>query len=276
MLDYPIIDLHTHLREDIPGHTKIARDCGIDTIVYMANTQPPLDTLDRIRYSLAQVRYCQAIPVSALTKDLMGKELVDVKKIRKYVVGFSDDGKYVEDLHLLEDILEMDVLVLAHCSPPYEDGRMDQRMEARFIERYLPVLEKTGGRLHVQHVSTKESVALIKSAKEDGLHITCETCPHYFMFSNEDMDLKVNPPLGTRKDVETIREGLANGTIDVIASDYAPPPRITGIAGFRSFIPLSYGLVINGILSEEQLKDKLFANPKKIIESTGYLLDRKD
>lgn len=271
--DYPIIDLHTHLRNDIPRHTKIAKESGIDVVVYMANCEPPLDNLERIMQSLREERYCKAIPVSAITKGLEGKELVDVARIKGYVAGFSDDGKYLEDLRLLQQILERSVLVLAHCSPSYEDGIANSNLETRFIERYLPILERTNGKLHIQHVSKKESVKLIEDAKERGLQITCETCPHYFTFSRDDLDTKVNPPLGTKQDVEAIREGLSKGTIDVIASDYAPLPRITGIAGFRSFIPLSYGLVLDGTLSEKQLKDKLFTNPKRIIEGAGYKLD---
>jgi len=271
-LDFPVIDLHAHLRNDIPGHTKIARENGIDVVVYMANGEPPLDSLERINQSLSEKRHCLAIPVSAITKGLAGKELVDVENIKPLVVGFSDDGKYLEDLDLFREILAMDVLVLAHCSPPYEEGTANPNLETEFIERYLPVLEKTNGKLHIQHVSKKESVDLIREAKKKGLQLTCETCPHYFTFSKNDLEAKVNPPLGSEQDVAAVKDGLADGTIDVIASDYAPVPRMTGIAGFRSFIPLSYGLVLAGILSEEQLKDKLFVNPKKIIESGGYKL----
>lgn len=271
--NYPIIDLHTHLRNDIPKHTKIAKESGIDVVIYMANCNPPHDNLERIRQSLNEERYCKAIPISAITKNLEGKELVDVNNIKPYVIGFSDDGKYLKDLGLLRDILEMDVLVLAHCSPPYEEGIENPNLETKFIERYLSVLEKTNGKLHIQHISKKKSVELIKGAKKQGLQLTCETCPHYFTFSKDDLDVKVNPPLGTEQDTLAIKDGLRDGTIDVIVSDYAPLPRITGIAGFRSFIPLSYGLVLEGILSVEQLKDKLFTNPKKIIESTGYKLE---
>jgi dihydroorotase len=272
-LKHPVIDMHTHLRNEIPRHTKIARESGIDAVVYMANCEPALDSLERIGESIKQQRYCTAMPVSAITKGLEGKELVDVDEIRNYVAGFSDDGKYLGSLQLLRSILEKDVLVLAHCSPPYEEGIANPLLETEFISRYLLVLEKIKGKLHIQHVSKKESVELIRNAKSRGLKLTCETCPHYFTFSKEDLDTKVNPPLGTREDVAAVREGLRDGTIDVIASDYAPQPRVTGIAGFSSFIPLSYGLVLEGILSEEQLKEKIYLNPKKIIESSGYKLD---
>lgn len=272
-LNYPVIDLHTHLRNEIARHTKIAREAGIDVVVYMANSHPPLDNLTRIKQSLKRKRHCLALPVSAITKGLEGKELVEVEEIRPYVVGFSDDGNYLEDLELLVKILKKDVLVLAHCSPPYEIGVQNPHLETEYIQRYLEVLRKTGGKLHIQHISKKESVAEIRKAKKEGLAVTCETCPHYFTSTWEDLEVKVNPPLGTLEDVGAIKRGLADGTIDVIASDYAPLPRKTGIAGFRSFLPFSFGLVLEGVLSKQQLKEKIFLNPKKIIESGGYRLN---
>ena len=108
------------------------------------------------------------------------------------------------------------------------------------------------------------------------MKITCETCPHYFSFTGQDLEVKVNPPLATEEDVSAIKQGLADGTIDVIASDYAPEPRKTGISGFKSFLPLSYGLVLEGIISEKQLKEKLFINPQKIIESGGFKFNLKN
>lgn len=270
--NFPIIDIHTHLRNDIPRHTKIAKESGISVVVYMANCNPPLDNLGRIKQSLKIERHCIAVPVSAITKNLEGKELVDIDKIKSFVVGFSDDGKYLEDLNLLQEILKKEVLVMAHCSPPYEEGIKKPEIETEFIKRYLGVLEKTKGKLHIQHVSKKESVDLIRDAKQRGISITSETCPHYFTHSYQDLNVKVNPPLASEEDILAIKEGLSDGTIDVIASDYAPEPRETGITGFKSFIPLSYGLVRERVLSEEQLKEKLFINPKKIIESGGYAI----
>jgi len=275
-INYPVIDLHAHLRNDIPFHTKIAKESGIDVVVYMANCSPSLDNLRRIKKSLKEKRYCKAIPVSAITKGLRGKELVEIDKIKPYVAGFSDDGKYLKDLGLLKEILMRKVLVLVHCSPSYEIGVKNPNLETEFVERYLNFLDKNKknikGWLHIQHVSKKESVKLIKEAKKKGMDLSCETCPHYFTYSKDDLDTKVNPPLGTKEDIIAIREGLADGTIDVIASDYAPLPRKTGIAGFRSFLSLSYGLVLEGVLTEKQLKEKLYLNPKKIIKSGGYKL----
>jgi dihydroorotase len=271
---YPVIDMHTHLRNDISYHTKIAKENGIDIVVYMANTKPPLDNLDIIQQSLRQERHCKAFPVSAITKSLEGKELVDVEKIRKYVVGFSDDGKYLKDLSLLQEILEMNVLVMTHCSPYYDLAVERPELQVKYLDRYLKKLTQIkNGKLHIQHVSRKEEVNLIRDVKKSRISVTCETCPHYFTYTREELDTKVNPPLATLEDILEIEKGLSDGTIDAIASDYAPLQRITGIAGFRSFLPLSYGLVMRKILTEEQLKEKLFTNPKRIIESAGYKLN---
>ncbi len=271
MFKFPVIDLHTHLRNDISLHTKIAKESGINTVVYMANCEPMLDNLKTIKLSLKQKRYCRAIPVSAITKNLEGKELVDVEKIKSFVVGFSDDGKYLANLDLLAEIFKKDVLVLAHCSPDYETGVKKPKIETENIKKYLEVFSRAKrGRLHFQHISQKTSVDLIRKAKASGLKITCETCLHYFTFTRHDLEVKVNPPLTELEDILAIKRGLADGTIDVIASDYAPEPRITGIAGFRAFLPLCYGLVLDGTINIAQLKEKLYFNPKKIIANERY------
>lgn len=270
MLNYPIIDLHTHLRNDVEKQTKIAKRSGISVLVYMANTDPPLDNITAIKKSLSAKRNCTALPVSAITRNLEGAELVDVDAIRDHVVGFSDDGKYLCDLSILNKILAKNVLVLAHYSPPYKIGIKHSELETKYIENYLKIFKKVGGRLHIQHVSKKGSVELIRKAKKSGLKFTCETCPHYFTFTATDLSTKVNPPLGNFTDVVAIKKGLADGTIDIIASDHAPEPRATGIAGFAALIPLSYGLVISKVLTEKQLKEKLYENPLMIIGKEKY------
>ena len=275
--DYPIIDLHTHLRGDIAKHTKLAKESGFDVVVYMANSQPPLDSVARVKQSLKAKRYCQALPVSAITKNLAGKELVDIDKLRPWVVGFSDDGRYLNNLSLLKKAFEKNILVLAHCCPPHKEALENSKLETLSVQRYLEVFENIGkGKLHIQHISKKSTVDLIRKTKHRGLQFTCETCPHYFTYTALDLGVKVNPPLGNEEDVAAVRQGLADSTIDVIDSDYASEPRLTGIAGFRSFLPLCYGLVLQGVLTEKQLKEKLFLNPKKIIESGGYNLNLKD
>ena len=136
-------------------------------------------------------------------------------------------------------------------------------------------LKRRAGNCIFNIVSKKETVELIRRVKSRGINITCETCPHYFVYTKNGLATKVNPPLAKKEDILATKDGLAEGTIDVISSDYAPLPRKTGIASFNSFIPLSYGLVLEGVLSEKQLKEKLFTNPKRIIESGGYKLNIK-
>ena len=257
---FPIIDMHSHLRNEIFYHTDIAKQSGIDVVVYMANTKPIMDTREKVIKSWDEKRSCYAFPVSAITYGLKGKKLVDIENIKDYVVGFSDDGKCIKDLELMKEVLQTNVLVLAHCEP-----------ETEYILKYANILAKTGGSLHIQHVSKKESVNLMRAIKKDKINITCETCPHYFIYTKNDLETKVNPPLAEKEDLEAIREGLADDTIDVIASDYAPKPRKTGISGFRSLIPLSYGLVLQGVLTEEQLWKKLSENPEKIIGLERFL-----
>ena len=255
---FPIIDLHAHLRNNIPKHTKIAKESGIDLVVYMANCQPPLDSLARIKKSFKEKRYIKALPVSAMTKNLEGKKLVDIKRIKNYVVGFSDDGKCLKNLKLLTEILSQDVLVLAHLEP-----------EVEMLKKYLKVLARVGGKLHFQHISKKESVKILRKAKISGLKFTAETCPHYFIYSKDAENHSVNPPLGEQEDILEIKKGLKDGTIDCIASDYAPLPRKTGFAGFRNFISQSYGLVLEGVLTGKQFKEKVYLNPLKIIKKSA-------
>lgn len=189
-IPYPIIDMHTHLRDSTPlgirlmnpeneGNTigKIAKQGIVDVILYMANTNPVLDNVEIIKKSLALRRHhVKAIPVSAMTKNLEGKAPVDIEAIQPYVAGFSDDGKCLYDLDILAYFLRKKVLVLAHCEP-----------ETETIEKYIKVLEKTGGDLHIKHVSRKSSVEIIRMAKKIGLPITCETCPNilYILITTE-------------------------------------------------------------------------------------------
>lgn len=255
-LNYPIIDLHAHLRDKVSFHTKLAKEAGIDTVVAMANTKPCLDNVDNIKKYLKHKHYVKVLHVSAITIGREGKELVDVDALKKIVVGFSDDGNTLENLDLLAEILKKNVLVMLHSEP-----------EAKMIKKYLEVLKKVGGKLHLQHVVSKEAIDIIRKAKKSGLKFTCETCPHYFTYPNEIEDKPVSPPLGNLEDVKAIRRGLADGTIDAIASDYAPIPRpkATGFASFSSFVALSYGLVLDGTLTQKRLKDKLHNNPLRII-----------
>lgn len=256
-INYPIIDFHVHLRDKVDLHTKFAKDAGISTLVFMPNTNPCLDNLKIIQKYLKQKHFVKIIPSSALTIGREGKVLVDIDKIKNHVVGFTDDGNCLMDMSLVEEVLKKDVLLMVHLEP-----------EVEMAKKYLKILAKVGGKLHIQHVSKKETVDLIRKAKKKNLNLTCETCPHYFTYHNEVEDKAASPALGNYDDVRAIRKGLADGTIDIIASDYAPTPRpkATGFASFLSFIPLSYGLVLDGTLTPKQLKEKININPLNIIK----------
>lgn len=254
----PIIDMHVHLRSEPAAHLKILAESGIDEVVAMANTSSVLDDVDKI---IAYRQKCQGYGVkanlaSAISKNLMGRELVNIRELKKHVVGFSDDGKCLINSELLAKAWLEDILILAHLEP-----------ETEMLEKYIFVLKKAGrGRLHCQHISRKSSVDLLRKYKH-GLPITAETCPHYLYLNSEIDDLAVNPPVGTEQDRVSLLGALSDGTIDCISSDYAPLPRITGIAGARMFLPLCQGLVANGILTKEQLKEKICLNPQKIIKN---------
>lgn len=264
MIKYPIIDLHAHLRDKVTLHTKFAKEAGISTAVFMPNTNPCLDNLDEINKYLKTKHYIDIIPTCAITIGREGKRLVDIDSIKSHVLGFSDDGNCLMDMDLVEAALKKDVLLLVHLEP-----------EVEMTKQYLDLLKRVGGKLHIQHVSKKETVDLIAKAKKSGLKLTCETCPHYFTYHNEVEDKPVGPPLGSHKDTMAIRKGLADNTIDMIASDYAPVPRPkgTGFASFLSFIPLSYGLVLDGTLTPKQLKEKLYLNPLKLIKENFKKFD---
>ena len=257
-LGYKIIDLHAHFRDNIPFHTRLAKEAGIGTALYMPNTKACLDNVKEIKKSLRIKRHIRAIPISAITIGRKGRKLVNVDAIKPNVIGFSDDGNCLTNLKLLAEILKKNVLIMAHLEP-----------EIEMAKKYLKVLSKVGGRLHFQHISKASTINVIKRAKRFGLKFTSETCPHYFTYLSEIEDKPVNPPLGTLKDVKVVKEALKDGTIDCIASDYAPVPRPkgTGFASFESFISLSYGLVLQKVLTHKQLKAKFHDNPLKIIRS---------
>ncbi|TSC93525.1 MAG: dihydroorotase [Candidatus Berkelbacteria bacterium Athens1014_28] len=188
-----------------------------------------------------------------------GKTPADVDKLKKIVIGFSNDGNCLDDLDILKYIFKKDVLVLAHLEP-----------EVKMLEKYISVYSEAGaGHLHIQHISKKESVKIISKAKKNGLKITCEVTPHHLYYSNEFENHQVNPPLGNIGDISALRKGLSDGIIDCIASDYAPIPRPknTGFASFSSFIPLCYGLVLDKTINKKQLKYLISINPMKIINS---------
>jgi len=274
---YPVVDMHAHLRDDVKYHTSIASKSGIDFIVSMPNVTPCLDNVEAIReYTRRQTieTTCKFAPTSAITVGREGKKLVDVETIAPYVIGFTDDGNCLTDLGLLKDILGMDVWVMLHSGEddPHDIWPRDTT-EPEWVERYLDVNSDVQGKLYLQHLSRKESVDLVYQAKRDRIPVTAETCPHYFKWTRDSMRVPVNPPIGSREDRDAIREGLSDGTIDIIASDYAPEPRpkTTGIADWENYLNSCRGLLDDGMVTEEQLRSLLYEKPLEILRtSSGY------
>jgi len=269
-LRVPIIDMHAHLRDDVAHHTWIAKKSGIDFVVAMPNTSPCLDTARKIKEYSGRESYIPFAVTSAITKGREGKELVDITSINKSVVGFTDDGNCLKDLDLLYTILKGYQLVMLH---PGDENKQGGTTEPYWVEKYLNLNSDRKDRLYLQHISRKESVDLIRHAKKYGIDVTAETCPHYWKWTKDTMRVPVNPPIGSKKDRDAIREGLSDGTIDIIASDYAPEPRPkgTGIADWENYRGDCLRLVEEGIVTEDQLISLVYRKPLSIIKTSfGY------
>ncbi len=249
--------MHVHLREPgredeetIVSGAAAAVSGGFTSLACMPNTEPPLDTESAVRFVLreAEKTGVHIYPVAAVTKGSQGKELTEIAAlVQAGAVAVSDDGSPVSSPDLMRRALEytkmFDIPVISHAEELtltanglMHEGKMSARLGLRgmpsvaeelMVARDIALAEYTGGRLHVAHVSTARSVELIRQAKRRGLRVTAEVTPHHFTLTDEtlvffDANLKVNPPLRTAADVEALKNGLADGTIDVIASDHAP------------------------------------------------------
>jgi dihydroorotase len=313
MLVFPgLVDMHVHLREPgfeyketIKTGTAAAVRGGFTSVCCMPNTNPVNDNESVTEFILKRAATegaCAVYPIGAITKGQKGEELAEFTMMREAgCIGFSDDGRPVMDSLMMRRALEysriLDVPLISHC----EDlslsagGVMNEGLlsitlglkgipaqaEEIMVARDILLAELTGGRLHIAHASTAGSVELIRAAKKRGVaDITAETCPHYFSITedavgNYDTNAKVNPPLRRKADVEAIKEGLADGTIDVIATDHAPHHRDeklgefdrapSGISGLETALGLAMKLVDEGVLSLPELLRKMAVNPAEII-----------
>ncbi len=306
-----LVDMHTHLRdpgyeykETIETGTKAALRGGFTSICPMPNTNPINDDISVTEYILREAsrfRYCNVYPIGAITKGQKGEELTEMEMLKDAgCIAFSDDGRPVMNSLIMRRALEyskiFDVPIISHCedSNLSEGGVINEGFvsttiglkgipkvaEEIMVARDIALCELTGGRLHIAHVSTEGSVRLLKEAKSRGLNITAETCPHYFTLTedslmNYDTNLKVNPPLRTKRDVSAIIEALKDGTIDVIATDHAPhhyddknkefDTAAFGISGLETAFALSLKLVENGFMDLKHLIAKMTINPSRII-----------
>ena len=282
-----LIDLHCHLREPgfeyketIETGANAAINGGFCAICPMANTNPVCDNVETLNFVLEKAKQANGInilPICAVSKGLNGEELTDIKNLKQAgAIAFSDDGRPINNPQILEEALKTGELIISH-----PEGA---KSEAECVKRELEIVKKVGGKLHYAHISTKESIDLIRNAKNAGLKVTCETAPHYFTFTNEDITrdgrFKMNPPLATNKDLNAVIEGLQDGTIDCIATDHAPhsldekqkpfKDSPMGIVGFETALGASLKLVEKGYLTLDKLVEKLSTNPAKILGLKDY------
>ncbi len=301
------VDLHVHFREPgfeyketIQSGSAAAVAGGFTTVCCMPNTNPVNDNQAVTEFMLERSRLAglaNVLPIGAITKGSEGKELAEIGDLRRSgCVAISDDGKPVMNSlvmrRAMEYALAFDLAVVDHCEDLHlaEGGCMNEGListelglpgipaaaEDVMVARNLSLSELTGARLHLAHISTAGSVRMVREAKGRGIHVTAEACPHHFMLTEElvrgyNTHAKMNPPLRTWADVRAIKEGLRDGTIDVIATDHAPHATQEkqqdfteapfGIVGLETALPLTLGLVEEGVLSLEQAVQKLTSAP---------------
>ena len=306
-----LIDMHVHLRE--PGHEykeTIASGCrsaargGFSAVCCMPNTNPVNDSrqvTDYIRGRADQLNLVRVFPVAAISKGIEGKILCDFEELKKAgAVAVSDDGNPVMNSRMMRRAMEaardMDLKVISHCEDISlaADGTMHEGAVAKklgypgipgasesiMVLRDIALSELTRAPVHIAHVSAAESVRAIRDAKARGISVTAETAPHYFTITEKAViesgtHAKMNPPLRSEADREAIREGLADGTIDAIATDHAPHSSkekdvafgsaANGIVGLETSVSLSLKLVQDGVLSLSRLVEKMSANPARIL-----------
>lgn len=308
-----LIDMHAHLRE--PGREDketietgllAAASGGFTSVCAMPNTEPACDGEANVRFLLDKAREAKLsnlLPVGTITKGRKGEELTEMAELKKAgCLAVSDDGDSVRNAELMRRALEyaamVDLLVISHCEDKAlaAGGVMNEgycstvlgmkpipaEAETTMVERDIRLAELAGARLHIAHVSAKESVEAIRLAKKRGVKVTAEVTPHHFSLTEEDVrgfdtNTKVNPPLRSADDVSAIKKALKDGTIDVIATDHAPhldnekereyDYAPFGMIGLETALSLSVmNLVNEGYLDWEGLIGKLAANPAKILK----------
>ncbi len=313
-----LIDMHVHLREPgeeyketIASGTRAAVAGGFTAVACMPNTQPVNDcaaVTEFIRNRAVQQGVCRVYPVAAISKGLAGDMLAEFGELREAgAVAVSDDGRPVMNSQLMRRALEyariFGLVVISHAEDLHlaDGGLMNEgpvatryglqgipaAAEEVMVARDLLLAEFTHGRLHLAHVSTAGSVRMIRDAKNRGVTVTAETAPHYFTLTEDDVVgfnpvFKMNPPLRSTADVEAIKAGLSDGTIDAIATDHAPHSVLekdtefnlaaNGIIGLESALPLVLDLVREGVLTPLQAMAKMSGNPARILGVPGGTL----
>lgn len=301
-------DVHVHFRE--PGYSyketiysgsRAAARGGYTTVCTMPNLNPVPDSLENLKLQLDIIKkdaIIQVVPYGAITKGEQGKEFADFEDLKDFVCGFSDDGRGVQQHSIMKEAMKkikaLDKIVVAHCEDNsllfggyIHDGEYAKKhshkgicseSEYKQIERDLILAKELGVKYHVCHVSTKESVDLIRKAKKQGVDVTCETAPHYLILTDENLQedgrFKMNPPLRAREDREALIQGILDGTIDMIATDHAPHSQeeknkgleksAFGIVGIETAFPLLYTYIVQrGKIDIKTIIEKMSINPRK-------------
>ena len=315
-----LIDIQVHFRdpgqtnkEDLASGSKSAVAGGITTVVCQPNTAPTLDsvlTFDYLRLKARETAYCNVFAYGCITKSMKGEELSDMYALKNAgAVGFTDDGLPVMNANVMRRAFEysqdLNVVIAQHA----EDLNLSNRgcinegisslelavrgipniSESVIVERDLAILEAVGGRYHLLHISTRQSLEAMKRAKDKGLKATVEVCPHHFMLNDSEVlrsgtNAKMNPPLRSEEDRLALIEGLKLGLIDVISTDHAPHHLAVkelpleeasfGIVGVETMLPLSLSLYHQGHLKLIDLIAKMTCNPAKVINFDGGLIKK--
>jgi len=306
------IDMHVHLREPgfeaketIATGTRAAAMGGFTGVACMPNTNPVIDNqalVEFIKSRAASAGIVNVFPIGAITKGSAGRELAEIGDMKSAgAVAISDDGHPVMDAQVMRLAMVyanmFGIPVISHCedlnlvaegvmhegyySTVYGLKGISRAAEEIMVARDIMLAELTGARVHIAHISTKGSVDLVRVAKKRGISVTAEVSPHHFTLTDEavgtyDTATKVNPPLRGVSDVEAVKNGLGDGTIDVIATDHAPHTveekdveynyAPFGMVGLETAVGLAFGeLVRPGILSPEELANKISVNPARIL-----------
>lgn len=303
-----LCDVHVHFREPgfsyketIASGSAAAAHGGYTAVCTMPNLDPVPDSAEHLQVQLDAIERGAAIkvlPYGAITVGEKGEKLADMEAMSDKVCAFSDDGKGVQNDEMMREAMtaakRLGKIIAAHCEDNsllfggyIHDGEyakahghrgISSESEYRQIERDLRLAEETGCAYHVCHISTKESVELIRQAKAHGVDVTCETAPHYLVLCDEDMQedgrFKMNPPLRSREDKEALIEGIKDGTIDMIATDHAPhsaeekgrglEKSLMGVVGLETAFPVLYTeLVKKNIITLDRLVELMSFKPKE-------------
>lgn len=304
------VDMHVHLREPGFGYketiktgSEAAAAGGFTLVCPMPNVKPSPDSPENLEKQMEIIRRDALIdvwPFATITKGRLGKELIDYEALAPFVAGFSDDGSGVQSEEIMrkamQGIAKTGKILSAHCEVEsllnggyIHEGNYARRnnhrgissaSEWKEVERDIRLAAETGCRLHIDHISTKETVELVREAKKKGLPVTCETGPHYLTFTDDDLldegRFKMNPPIRSEEDRSALREGFADGTIDVIATDHAPhslqeksrglEKSAMGVVGLETAFPAVYTtMVASGLMPFERLIDAMIVRPRQIL-----------